>query len=145
DAVGGFSASGRSTNAYGFSAILVPNEELGINGLAQGTPLETASNSSRNTLASFMGRVNYNYRSRYLLTATMRADGSSKFPTANKWGYFPSAAFAWRMDRERFIRNIDAISESKIRVSYGETGNNRVGDFSYLPSLDLPDLSSYSF
>lgn len=143
--VGGFSVSGRNTSGYGFSAVEIPNEELGINGLEHGTPLETNSAAGYHTMASFMSRINYNYRSKYYFTGTMRADGSSKFPTTNKWGYFPSGAVSWRMEREDFMKDLSFISEAKIRLSYGITGNNRVGDFAYLPGIDFPDLASYSF
>lgn len=129
----------------GFSANQVPNEELGLYGLSQGIPLQTYSGATENRLQSFLARVNYSYRSKYILTATMRADGSSKFAPGNRWGYFPSAAFAWRLKSENFMRNISEISEAKLRVSYGVTGNNRVTDFAYLPSIEWNDLASYSF
>ncbi|PST83882.1 SusC/RagA family TonB-linked outer membrane protein [Pedobacter yulinensis] len=145
EALGGVTLQGARNTANGFSAILVPNESLGIAGLSQGTPLETISNASENRMASFISRVNYNYKSRYLLTATMRADGSSKFSPGRRWGYFPSAAFAWRMSQESFLKKIPAISDAKLRVSYGVTGNNRVSDFAYLAAIDLNDLASYSF
>ncbi|WP_242689067.1 TonB-dependent receptor [Pedobacter sp. SYSU D00535] len=145
DLLGGFTLQGVNTSTYGFSAILVPNESLGINGLNQGTPLETISTTSYNRLSSYIARADYGYRSKYLLTATVRADGSSKFAPGNRWGYFPSGAFAWRMHKEKFLRGIKAISEAKLRISYGVTGNNRVSDFAYLPELNLPDLASYSF
>ncbi|HEY0669650.1 MAG TPA: TonB-dependent receptor [Sphingobacteriaceae bacterium] len=143
--LGGVTLQGIRNTADGFSAIQVMNEELGINGLAQGMPLETTSNASENRLLSFISRVNYNYKSKYLLTATMRADGSSKFAPNNRWGYFPSAAFAWRLSQEKFMKGVPAISDAKIRTSYGVTGNNRVRDFSYLPSISQDDLASYSF
>lgn len=145
DMVGGFTVQGAANSAYGYSAIYVPNEELGINGLSLGTPLETTSASSYNRLASFLMRANYSYRSKYLFTATFRADASSKFAPGNRWGYFPSGAFAWHMDKEKFMKKLPFISTSKIRVSYGVTGNNRVSDFAYLPSIAFPDLGSYSF
>lgn len=145
EALGGFTMQGIRNTGNGFSAILVPNESLGIAGLGQGTPLETTSNASENKLASFVSRVNYNYKSRYLFTATMRADGSSKFAPGRRWGFFPSAAFAWRMSQEPFLKSIKAIHDAKLRISYGVTGNNRVSDFAYLPAIDLDDLASYSF
>ncbi|WP_240755315.1 TonB-dependent receptor [Pedobacter sp. SYP-B3415] len=145
EVLGGVTFQGVRSTANGFSAILVPNESLGIAGLAQGTPLETTTNASSNRLASVLGRVNYNFKSRYLLTATMRADGSSKFAPGRRWGYFPSGAFAWRMSQEPFLKKIPAISDAKLRVSYGLTGNNRVSDFAYLAAIDLNDLASYSF
>ena len=143
--MGGFTWQESRNSTYGFSSILVPNEDLGINGLSQGSPLETTTASTYNTLVSYVSRLNYSYRTKYLLTATFRADGSSKFSKGNRWAYFPSAALAWRMDREKFLKNVRFISDSKLRLSYGITGNNRVSDFAYLPAAALPDLGSYSF
>ena len=75
---------------------------------------------------SFFGRVNYNYKSRYLLTITGRADASSKFSDANRWGIFPAAALAWKLSEEDFMKNISFINELKLRASIGETGNDRI-------------------
>ncbi|MBD0833669.1 SusC/RagA family TonB-linked outer membrane protein [Aestuariibaculum sp. TT11] len=145
NAVGGFAASGSKSNTYGFTAINLPNEELGVNGLSEGDLQTSTSDASGNTLASFMGRLNYRLASKYYFTLTMRADGSSKFPTVNKWGYFPSGAFAWRLNKEKFMEAVNFISNAKLRASYGATGNNRVSDFAYRSSLNFSDLNSYSF
>ncbi len=77
-------------------------------------------------LLSFFGRANYEYLNRYLFTATFRADGSSKFLGDNKWGYFPSAAVAWKINEEEFLNDTDWLDELKLRVSYGEAGNNNI-------------------
>ncbi|MFT3919281.1 SusC/RagA family TonB-linked outer membrane protein [Cloacibacterium sp.] len=77
-------------------------------------------------LFSFFGRVNYDYKDKYLLTATMRADGSSKFLDNNKWGYFPSAALGWKLSSESFLENVDWIKFLKLRASYGKAGNNNI-------------------
>ncbi len=78
-------------------------------------------------LLSFFGRANYNFRSKYLLSATFRADGSSKFAEGNQWGYFPSAAFAWRISGENFMDGTkDWLDDLKLRVSYGSAGNNNI-------------------
>ncbi len=135
NAVAGFTMQKTTNSANGFTANQVPNESLGISGLDEGTPIMIVSSSSLSTLASFLGRVNYTFRSRYLFTASFRADGSSKFADGNKWGYFPSGSVAWRMSEENFIKKISAISDAKLRVSYGVTGNNRVSDFAYLSVL----------
>jgi TonB-linked SusC/RagA family outer membrane protein len=145
EVLAGFTMQKSNSEKFSFEAQKVPNEELGIAALGSGTPYTNLSGKSLNTLASFFGRLNYNFDSKYLLTLTMRADGSSKFPTTNKWGYFPSGAVAWRMKEEDFLKNIKAISDAKLRVSYGVTGNNRVGDFSYFPGLILSDTYGYSF
>lgn len=80
---------------------------------------------------SAFGRVNYNYDERYLLTATIRADASSKFGPANKWGYFPSAAFAWRASNEEFLKDSETISNLKLRLGYGMVGNDNIATYQY--------------
>ncbi|WP_162141674.1 TonB-dependent receptor [Pedobacter heparinus] len=142
--LGGFSFQKESSKGNNYTAIKVPNETLGIDGLGQGTPLAVGSFGTYNTLQSYFSRVNYGYQSRYLFTATFRADGSSKFPN-NKWGYFPSGAFAWKMKEESFLKGIETITEAKLRLSYGLTGNNRVGDFSALSPINVDNSTGYSF
>lgn len=83
-------------------------------------------------LASFFGRLNYDYLNRYLFTVTFRADGSSKFGPGNKWGYFPSFAAAWRINDEAFLKDIDWLANLKLRASYGEAGNNNISALSYM-------------
>lgn len=143
--VGGFSIQDTRTRSFGAAANLIPNEALGLSGLGQGQPIAITSLSSRYTLASFLARANYSFDSRYLFTASFRADGSSKFSPENKWSYFPSGAFAWRLSNEKFMKNVTAISDAKIRISYGTTGNNRVSDFAYLTQIDLPADIGYSY
>ena len=77
-------------------------------------------------LVSFFGRVNYSLLDRYLFTLTMRADGSSKFAPSNRWGFFPAAAFAWRMSDEPFMEDVDWMDDLKLRLSYGEVGNDGI-------------------
>ncbi len=89
-------------------------------------------------MQSFFGRINYNLAEKYLATFTLRADGSSKFGSNTKYGYFPSAAFAWRITQEEFMKNIDAISNLKLRFGWGQTGNSEVGtkNSRYLYTID---------
>jgi TonB-linked SusC/RagA family outer membrane protein len=136
DAVAGLTMQRSSTEGNGFVSILVPNEVLGVKGLDQGTVMNKTTSASYATLVSFLGRVNYAFNSRYLFTASFRTDGSSKFAPANRWGNFPSAAFAWNLGNESFLKPVKTISAAKLRVSYGITGNNRVSDFAYLSVLD---------
>ena len=83
--------------------------------------------SPDNTMLSFFSRVNYNFKERYLLSATFRADGSSKFSKANRWGYFPSVAVAWRVSEEEFMQSFSSfLSNLKLRLSYGTAGNNNI-------------------
>lgn len=143
--LGGFSMQESNSDTYGYAAMNIPNEELGIKGLDEGTPYLGYASDGSNGLVSFFGRADYSYHSKYMLTATLRSDASSKFAPNNKWGYFPSAAFAWNMHNEQFLKSIPVISNSKLRLSYGVTGNNRVGDFEYFSQLSMPINSSYSF
>src|SRR5690606_1833041 len=126
-----------------YSGRQLPNENLGMNGLEEGIPYDPVASSSVNTMVSYATRWDYNYRSKYIITGTFRADGSSKF--VDHWGYFPGGALAWDMDREDFFSNaLPFISTSKIRASYGTIGNNRVGDFDTYPRLNQ-SLDGYSF
>lgn len=93
-------------------------------------------------LLSFMGRVNYAYKDKYLLTATVRRDGSSRFGPDNKWGTFPSASGAWRISRERFFPRLNFVNDLKIRIGYGVTGNQNIGDYSFASVLQT---AQYNF
>lgn len=97
-------------------------------GAATGIPI-VSNGKSGNTLASGLARVNYNYDNRYYLTVSFRADGSSKFSKNNKWAYFPSAAFSWNIKEEKFLKESDMVSELKLRLSYGKTGNQAIGAY----------------
>ena len=95
-----------------------------------------AANSS--SLASFFGRVVYNYRDKYLLTATLRHDGSSKFIKGKKYGTFPSFAIGWRIHKEKFLNNIQDIDNIKIRAGWGQVGNQNIGtNYPYLNLIEL--------
>lgn len=82
-------------------------------------------------LLSFFGRANYIYKNKYIATVSMRADGSSIFGPENKWGYFPAASLAWKMKEEKFLKRQDWLSELKLRLGYGQSGNNRIQPFLY--------------
>ena len=88
---------------------------------------------SKNVLLSYFGRLNYDFNSKYLLTATLRADASSKLNANDRWGYFPSLALAWNMHKENFLKDSNVLNELKLRVGYGEVGNvNGLGDYLFL-------------
>jgi len=101
----------------------------------------------RHTLISYFGRLNYSYKDRYLLTATMRRDGSSRFGPDNKWGYFPSAALAWNIYEEDFMKNSKTVSSLRLRVGYGLTGQqDGIPNYAYLASYLLSNANaSYQF
>ncbi|WP_264531209.1 SusC/RagA family TonB-linked outer membrane protein [Flavobacterium sp. N502540] len=93
----------------------------------QGTPFSVDNfYSADDKLLSFFGRLNYDFKDRYLLTASFRADGSSRFLGNNRWGYFPAAAAAWKISEENFLKNASWINLLKLRLSYGEAGNNNI-------------------
>lgn len=101
---------------------------------------------NQNTLISFFGRVNYNLMEKYLLTATIRFDGSSRFSKDNRWGTFPSVALAWRMSEEDFLKDIESLSNLKLRLGYGLTGQQEIGNYEYLARYALSDLTAqYQF
>lgn len=95
-------------------------------------PAATRSSESHWGLASYFSRINYSYQDKYLLSASFRTDGSSRFGPNSRWGFFPSASVAWRMSQEEFLIDNPVISELKLRASYGEVGNFNIGDFQYL-------------
>jgi len=136
--VGGYTYQ---TNMYRNSS------NIGVSGFANNTTenydlgaAETIGNPSSGysdwTLASFLARANYSYNDKYMLTASIRADGSSRFGADHKWGYFPSAAVAWRISEESFMKDIAIINSLKIRASYGITGNTALAPYQSLNRLN---------
>jgi TonB-dependent starch-binding outer membrane protein SusC len=111
--------------------------------LDNGTNKTAAGSESKNVLASYLGRFNYSYDDRYLLTATLRRDGSSRFAPSNRYGNFPSLAVAWKLHNEDFLNLPEAISEFKIRASYGQLGNQEIGNYAYFATIN-PNIT-YSF
>ncbi|MGJ7030289.1 SusC/RagA family TonB-linked outer membrane protein [Niabella hirudinis] len=97
-----------------------------------GTPylVESAELRGEDMVSGFT-RINYTFMDKYILNATLRADGSSKFAPGNRWGYFPSAAVAWKIKEEKFLQNVDFVNDLKLRLSYGESGNNRIANDSW--------------
>jgi TonB-linked SusC/RagA family outer membrane protein len=120
----GASTSGLSDNYYQYY-------NLGA-GSIPGIP---SSNYDAWQMSSFFGRINYNYKEKYLLTVTGRQDGSSRFGTNVKNGFFPSAAFAWRASQEDFLKDNKTISDLKFRASYGLTGNSEIGEYRSLANI----------
>lgn len=93
-------------------------------------------------LVSYLGRVTYGYKNKYLLTASYRRDGSSYFAPGNKWGNFPAISLGWIASEEKFLSDVKWVNNLKFRASYGVTGNNRIADFAY---VDLLYAANYSF
>ncbi len=124
----------------------ITNEIFHMAGFGKSDVVPKISASKReNTLMSYLARVNYNYRSKYYATASFRADGSSKFSPANRWGYFPSGSLAWAFSREDFLKGNNTFSNGKLRLSYGQTGNNRVDDYAFRGQLFTDNDTFYPF
>ncbi len=126
DAVAGYSYQDFSTTNYNYPDYTT-----------DGTVISTPSfpfDKPENRLISFFGRLNYAYKGKYLLTGTVRRDGSSRFTEAHRWGWFPSGAFAWRMKEENFLKKVNVLSDLKLRLGYGETGQqDGIGNYDYIP------------
>ena len=123
-------------------------EDLGINGLYTGKYQNVTPWQYDWTMMSGLFRVNYNYKYKYYLTASMRADGSSKFPAGNRWGYFPSVGASWNFNREDALKDSPWLSNGKLRFSWGLTGNNRTSTpYDYYAQVNtLPgNVSSYDY
>lgn len=128
--------TGSNSQLRQFPVNIAPADAL--KNLALGTYLPSYPQPTdyKSTLMSFFGRLNYSYLSKYLLTFSMRADGSSKFAAGHQWGYFPSGSLAWRISEEKFLKDhLGVLSDLKLRVSYGQSGNNRIDDYLYQTSF----------
>jgi len=109
---------------------------------------QNTSYKTEHYIVSFFGRLNYTFKDKYLLTATLRDDGTSRFSKDNRWGLFPSMALAWKINEEPFLQNVDAISELKLRLGYGITGQQRInqGDYPYLGTYTYSEpTAEYQF
>ncbi|MBE9583208.1 TonB-dependent receptor [Mucilaginibacter sp. JRF] len=93
------------------------------------TNINNAGNGTANSLLSFFGKVNYVYANKYLASATLRRDGSSRFGANNRYGYFPAGSLGWRISQESFLKDSKLISDLKVRYSYGEAGNQETGNY----------------
>jgi iron complex outermembrane receptor protein len=145
EVLGGFSYQKFEKSGTSFSIDGIAAQGVGIKpsinpGFA-GTQSGTTGYAQENELQSYFGRLNYTFNDKYLLTASMRADGSTRFGDNNKYGYFPSFALGWNISKESFLENVTAINNLKLRASWGQTGNqevqNKLTKASY--SLSGPD------
>jgi TonB-linked SusC/RagA family outer membrane protein len=135
DVLGGFTVQRNRFESVNAGNTQFSNDLLGAYGLGTGTVPTAGSNFTDWALLSYLGRANYNVADKYLFTLTGRADGSSRFGANNKWGFFPSAAFAWRAIDEGFMKNQRMFSDLKFRLSYGVTGNQEIGLYNSLARL----------
>ncbi|SHE70930.1 SusC/RagA family TonB-linked outer membrane protein [Dysgonomonas macrotermitis] len=120
-------------NSEGLSGSRTGYQFNSVHELPAGDALTAKNSSSKGSSAieSYYGRFNYSFNDRYLLTATMRADGSSAFGPNNRWGYFPSFALAWKLKNEEFLKNVDVVSGLKLRLGWGLVGNQNAGNYAY--------------
>ena len=146
----GFTLSGEKFDYKGTYATQMTTEALGLNGLHTGSYQTVTPWQYDWTMMSGFFRVNYNFKYKYYVTASFRADGSSKFPKNNRWGYFPSAGLSWNINREDWLKDKSWISNAKLRASWGLTGNNRTSTpydfYSQIATLPgNPDSYDYVF
>lgn len=125
DMMVGLSLQGQNNTYEGISSTQITSEELGIAGIYTGSYQSVPSNYYDWRMMSMFLRANYNFRYKYYLTFSFRADGSSKFPAGNRWGYFPSVGASWNFNRENLFKKSDWLTNGKLRFSWGLTGNNR--------------------
>jgi len=147
DVLGGFSYQkfDRSGGTWGLAGIAAQGQGVPpeYNPGYKGTPLPPTGYSQENELQSYFGRVNYAYDDKYLFTASMRADGSTRFGTNNKYGYFPSFAAGWNFTHENFMSNVTWLSSGKLRASWGQTGNQDVQNKITQASYSLSGADGY--
>jgi TonB-linked SusC/RagA family outer membrane protein len=134
----GYTTQKNSSSSLNLSSRNYPNNFVHTLNVVGNRFHEGGSNESEWSLISYLARANYNYDSKYYLTASIRADGSSRFGRDRKYGYFPSASVMWRASEEDFIKDIDPISDLRLRVSYGASGNNNIGNYAHLATVTNP-------
>lgn len=134
----GYSVQEQRTDYSSMSASSFPNDL--VHTLNAGVVSNGSTTSQDWSLISYLARANYSYKDKYLATATIRADGSSRFGANNRWGYFPSAAVAWRMSEEPFLKDVSWLDNLKVRLSYGVTGNNEIPNYG---AIGILGYSSY--
>jgi TonB-dependent starch-binding outer membrane protein SusC len=122
-----------SSNLTGTGQNFLTNDVKVLQGVQNQT---TTGSKTEYALISYIGRINYDYEQKYLFSASVRRDGGSRFGPANKWGTFPSLSLGWRLSEENFMKGLTALSDLKLRASYGETGNDRIGDYVYQGTIN---------
>ncbi len=120
---------GTTQERRGYENDLIPSLSMGR------TVFQATDNATETTLISYFGRINYSFKSKYLLGLSLRRDGSSRFAPENKWGYFPSVSAGWVVTEEAFMQHTSLFNNLKLRASYGFTGNDRFADYLYLRSM----------
>ena len=149
DALVGVTLNIRNFDQTYFKSIDIPQyvEHLGINAIDEGTlnDANDINSSEKRSVFSLLGRLNYGYKNKYLLTASIRRDASSAFPESNRVGYFPSVAVSWKAEEERFIKNLNIFSQLKFKLGYGKTGNDRILNYNAGNQILTSNNASYFF
>lgn len=142
NAMGLFSLYSSNRETYTQTVNDISDDKLSYHNMGAGSGTKTIKSTyTESSLVSAAARVNYTYKDRYMVTATARADGSSRFIKDKRWGWFPSAAVAWRMSQEDFLKDVNWLNNLKFRLSYGITGNNNVGDYATSSSASGPSYA----
>ena len=136
NAVAGFTYQKNDGRSFIEIATKYPNDILGYYGIENNENMPTVFASfAEAAMISYLGRINYNLSEKYLVTVTGRMDGSSRFGKNNRYAFFPSVAFAWRLIQEDFVRKSGVFSDLKFRVSYGKSGNDRISNYAYISTI----------
>ena len=133
----GFTVQSQRFESANFNGQQFPDDD--IHTLNAAARITGGTDKSDWSLISYLARANYSYLSRYLVTATVRTDGSSRFGSNNRWGTFPSLAFGWVLSEENFLKDAEWMNELKLRASYGFTGNFNIGNYSYMSNIGTRD------
>ncbi|MGB0976585.1 MAG: SusC/RagA family TonB-linked outer membrane protein [Prolixibacteraceae bacterium] len=142
----GYEFSKNTSDNFTGESQQIPFESIGVHNLGLGTQaVITKSGKTENTMLSYFSRLDYSYKEKYILNASFRMDGSSRFKGANKWGYFPAVSGAWRLVEESFIRDLNVFSNLKLRGGWGSTGNNRVPDYVTFNTLTSTTATGYTY
>lgn len=136
-ALAGFTYDHYGSNSFGGTGRGYALPDLTFNAIGSGNPTLSTLGSGRAStkIISYLGRINYSYKEKYLLTASIRADGSSRFGPNNRFAAFPSAAFAWKMQEEEFLKDVSFLNELKFRASYGSVGNQNINNYLYFTTF----------
>ncbi|MEM7109759.1 MAG: TonB-dependent receptor, partial [Bacteroidota bacterium] len=137
----GFTLEGQTTEGFSNEANGFFTDAYENNNIGAGTNILGNSFKNKWTIASFISRVNYSYDNKYLLTLTGRYDGSSRFAEDNQWGFFPSAAVAWKLSEEPFFPQSNIVTFVKLRASYGSAGNSNIGLYNSLATFNLANYT----
>lgn len=145
DVIAGYSWQNFNSKYPSLRATRLTDNSYGVNNPSIANKIEAFNSVLENRLISFFGRVNLSYDDRYILTASLRRDGSTRFSPENRWGVFPSAAFAWRVIDEQFFEGLQNVfTDFKFRVGFGINGNQEIGDYLYIPSYS-PSTSTAQY